>query len=139
MTREIKFRAWDKRLGKYVCLLSLTNKGEAQVTEYTSPDRVKPLQYWLSSDEVVLEQDTGLKDKNGERICEGDIVQIAGERASIVFDEELASYMGRFLVEYHNQILESNDYIHAFCPHDIEVIGNIHENPELLKKGEQNE
>ena len=85
--------------------------------------------YWEEIDEerYVVEQSTGLTDKNGREIYENDVVQIAGERASIVFDEKLASYMGRFLVEYRNQKVEYNDYIFAFCPDDIEVIGNIHE------------
>ena len=84
-------------------------------------------------DKVILEQYTGLKDKNGKEIYVGDVVQIPGERASIVFDEKKASYMGRFLVEYGNRKIESNDYIFDFCPNDIEAIGNVHQNPELLE------
>lgn len=149
MTREIKFRVWDKKDKKY-----LLPEKQGFVILPTSPSFGVTIPYenrsnpgnmdeecidWADADLLMeryeLEQHTGLKDKNGKEIYEGDIVQIAGERASIVFDKELASYMGRFLVGGLDQIIEFNDYIHAFCPHDIEVIGNIHENGELLEKG----
>ena len=68
-----------------------------------------------------LMQYTGMKDKNGKEIYEGDIVKILGAGKSFVFYQD-----GSFLVRFpeENTLLWS-----VIC----EVIGNIYENPELLK------
>lgn len=81
---------------------------------------------------VIIERDTGLKDKNGKRICEGDIVEldwyIYGDKpayrvqSEVIFDEEGA----RVRNGEHSDLLK-------YCT-GVEVIGNIHENPELLEE-----
>ena len=63
---------------------------------------------------------TGLKDKNGELIYEGDIISRGEDRGVIKYDDETASYYIRWK--------ESETFIE-----DCEVIGNIYENPELLE------
>lgn len=82
----------------------------------------------------VIEQYTGLKDKNGKEIYEGDVVldYYDGEDAFIVeWDKDIASFR-----------LTGTDHIASvsfdnFDPDiDLEVIGNIHENPELLEEEE---
>lgn len=65
-------------------------------------------------------QYTGLKDKNGKLIYEGDIISRGEDRGVIKYDDETASYYIRWK--------ESETFIE-----DCEVIGNIYENPELLE------
>ena len=87
-------------------------------------------------------QYTGLTDKNGVRIFEGDIVRYAerrlgGEDVSVAFpvtfDEGGFCAHHYFLNNWLRNGLGGNTKLE-----DIEVIGNIHDNPELLKGGEDN-
>ena len=71
-------------------------------------------------------QYTGLTDKNGVRIFEGDIVRYEDDIGYVIYNGDDA----RFLVDSPNMYI-SMDYSNEF-----EVIGNIHDNPELLEGGE---
>lgn len=75
--------------------------------------------YVVYSDTVG--QYTGLKDKYGERIFEGDIVRIQSENYEVKY------LLGQFFVGINMPI--------AYKRFECEVIGNIHDNPELLKEG----
>lgn len=72
-----------------------------------------------------LMQSTGLFDEYGKEIFEGDIVLIYGEKISKVFYSQ-----GSFCVD----ILNGGTPLHGFSPKQLEVIGNIYENPELLEE-----
>ena len=74
-------------------------------------------------------QFTGLVDKNGVRIFEGDIVRYEDDIGYVIYNGDDA----RFLLDSPNRYI-SMDYSNEF-----EVIGNIHDNPELLKVGDNNE
>lgn len=129
--REIKFRAWIKDENIMVQVKSLhlgTNKimygisGEYHYGNIT-----------VSIDKVKLMQYTGLKDKNGKEIYEGDIIKInvAGvinKRVKVVCEN------GAFGVYWKawGEPREELHYFNSFCNTEFEVLGNIYENPELL-------
>lgn len=74
-------------------------------------------------------QYTGLKDRNGVKIFEGDIVKYGDTIHRVIFDDRNGSAVFGIMI--------SNVETWAFCsmvpPDRMEVIGNIYDNPELLK------
>lgn len=113
MSRPIKFRAWGKNSKEYL--------GDS--SQGFNMEELSRLSGQFANWE--LEQYTGLKDKNGKEIYEGDILQI---------DDHI---LGDFEVVWHNlswKIKRSVGFesLSVHKTEDIVVIGNIHENPELL-------
>ncbi|MEE3747183.1 YopX family protein [Streptococcus suis] len=74
---------------------------------------------------AVLMQSTGVFDKNGKEIFEGDVVNIFGEKLSKIYYSD-----GAFCVD----ILIGGTPLHAFLSEQLEIIGNIHRNPELMEE-----
>lgn len=117
--REIKFRAWDKSCDKMYCsdaydrLKDFFRHYEFIKSKY--PDLVELMQY------------TGLKDKNGVEIYEGDIVEIEMTRSFVVCWNTAAGF--RFNSYMPNGLIDNLWEASKIG----EVIGNVYENSELLK------
>lgn len=131
-----KFRAWDKREN---------TMRDVAVLHFTKGGKVNSIEYWKTPSELksyhvrnlVLMQSTGLKDKNGVEIFEGDIVQ---------YRDGEYSYLGivkRDCYQFFIDGIEPDDnydFIDVSNTFDgtssLEILGNIHENPELLEVAE---
>lgn len=131
--REIKFRAWDNEKREFLSGdYEPISVGDSKVV--TGGD----WQGLYLTDKYVIEQYTGLKDRNGKEIYEGDIVseefEYAGEKTKTIWqvrwcDDECAfelRYVSGFEVEDCSLVADDEE--------NYEVIGNIHENPELLER-----
>lgn len=84
----------------------------------------------------TIGQYTGLTDKNGNKIFEGDVVKsddLYGEPLSVIFNENCGTFQVLFKDGYSEGFLEQYTDVNH-----LEVIGNITDNPELLKEREQN-
>lgn len=92
--------------------------------------------YMVSAEDLVLMQSTGLKDKNGKEIFDGDVFEIEDEgevlgNVKLTWDKERAVFMIEgisvdVIVPFH-EIVSDEDYSYR-------VVGNIYENPELLEE-----
>lgn len=139
--REIKFRAWDSF---YKMMIHSSYKDFSVLSEF-----FKELEGRKEND-CVLMQYTGLKDKNGKEIYEGDIVSVLdktsrenpyiGEVKWNEFVTGFECYPKEIMhsLFLHNPNPEQNliDELKRFMryPRTIEIIGNIYERPELLTK-----
>jgi len=129
--REIKFRAWDK-VTKEMCQVTrlMWNEGRGR---YTEPMRklthisCNGVQMYHLADGYELMQNTGLVDKNGKEIYEGDIVKHLkyGGAWEVVYSLENTGY------DLKNG--EHSMHLSSLCCPYLEAIGNQYENSELLK------
>ena len=119
--RTIKFRAWVTTENCFIQHKEVIERVHLQFCDN------------LGGHKDIVELFTGLHDKNGKEVFEGDIVRhekwdvIQGKYVysdhEVYFDDELLEFGLR----------ESNELFHCQFLDEFEVVGNIHENPNLLK------
>lgn len=132
--RELKFRFWDKRYKKYVEPYAICLDGRAIVVNKPCNDLET-----LDSERAIIEQYTGLKDKNGKEIYEGDIVRYGRHLSGIIPPESLTAVVKWWSgEEEYYPCCTSSGFSLPFSEDGYEVIGNIHENPELLEASDVN-
>ncbi len=132
MNREIKFRIWADNKFYNKCLVGNTNNTNDE--KWTCPMVwLEKQKEWVHCDNGIICQYTGLHDKDGQEIYEGDIVycqtKFGKAKAIIKFID------GKF-VAYWDSILTHPQNGHCIACYEInkrfEVIGNIYDNSELL-------
>jgi len=130
--REIKFRAWEynNKTKRYEMNNSPLLYDSECFAEWSQVDLNRALNRGGVADsdienKSIFMQYTGLKDKNGKDIFEGDIIKVNGRNMEVFFED---GYFGWG---------QEHDGKYSFDPFDgeeVEVIGNIYENLELIKE-----
>lgn len=149
MKREIKFRAWmtkDKKMVEISDLHFVTGIFQAKAWEGMEKHFVSDMGYisanWGEHGNPIM-QFTGLHDKNGKEIFEGDIVKCNknipekydnhGRKGEVVYRNKEA----QFVVENEYGFAITSLYVFGIARGEVsclEVIGNVFENPELIGK-----
>lgn len=129
MTRLIKFRAFVQDVKEMQSVLMIWLNGDNYGLQFTN-GTTTTLSTTAAKEGVKLMQFTGLKDKNGKEIYEGDICKchdhptgIEDATGEVIFDQ------GRYWIGT-GSICSLDDYGTAWT----EVLGNIYENPELIPR-----
>ncbi|WP_172921783.1 MULTISPECIES: YopX family protein [unclassified Streptococcus] len=127
-----KFRVWDSVEKKFVEHFFITDNG--LICNMEKPTSDSKLLIPIEKSELILMQSTGLKDKNGKEIFEGDVLEIQDEgevlgNAKLTWDNEQAVFMIEAIsvddIAPFHEILSDESYSYR-------VVGNIYENKELL-------
>ncbi|MDU2237218.1 MAG: YopX family protein [Streptococcus mitis] len=125
-----KFRAWMKSL-KWMCDVTNISFDSKFVDICQQGDTERYTEMSVEFDEITLMQSTGLFDRNGKEIFEGDILDYRGRKALVRWHGSYASFIYRFVDELQNRNTEWKPLYLAYMK--CEIIGNIYENPELLE------
>lgn len=130
MSREIKFRAWGKNSHEYL----------RDIDNFYRGFSIKELGYIEHLEEWELMQYTGLTDKAGKEIYEGDFLQWEDWQQELTEKPDIyvaawLSEAAKFVLKCYRGglYLEPQDISFRSCK-EFEVIGNLYENPELLKE-----
>ena len=129
--RQIKFRAWLKNFQKMVDVVEIDFLEGCIVwiyDDYINQEQIKEVDKF---EDIILMQYTGIKDKNGVEIYEGDVIKTDdNHKFKVIWDET------RFIGV--DSVRDGNGYICYIDSHykdgksRLEIIGNIYDNPELM-------
>lgn len=119
-----KFRAWDKE--------TKTMNGMAEIYR----NRNQEIELHPRDDEIILMQSTGLKDKNGKEIFEGDAIAIEVDDTGMPINARVFQNSKIGVLMFH--VFEDNEdvpMVELLEDNSVafEIVGNIYENPELLE------
>ena len=129
--RSLKFRAWGGATNEHPAKMVYDIENETGYGGECFGDYLDPSMGWN------VMQFTGLHDKNGREVFEGDVLKIdgGGDIIPVVVSFKYASFG---ITWPEGNFAELKYYFDMpFC--DVEVLGNIYENPELLKELSENE
>ena len=140
--REIKFRAWDRINGMFR-KQQMIKEPSLSRSDISKGCRINDV---FNDKEFIFMQYTGLKDSKYNKICDGDIVLRKGKMYRIIFE------IGSFMLSPIDDIDMDEEFINCWNDHvyplsqlyfengdledilsDLTIIGNIHENKELLE------
>lgn len=114
--KQIKFRVWNKNENQY---------DDPSLLEVFNSNGVLGHLYDCRQEYTVIEQWTGLLDKNNKEIYEGDIVECV--HAKYTYKVEYSLNEAAFVLRD-----QDGDFVYL-SDYEVVVIGNVYENPELLK------
>ncbi|MGX6423273.1 YopX family protein [Streptococcus infantarius] len=127
-----KFRAWDKKCNEmFKDTFAITESGQVIIVEqesvFDTPD-------YVFTDDLIIMQSTGLKDKNGIEVFENDVIRDSdGFEGIVQYDESYGMYGIAYLPTKSNGIDMTFEELKDKYRNKFEVVGNIYENPELLE------
>lgn len=134
---RFRFRVWDKNGNSYISeeddadFLYLGDNGKLTVGLYNGDE--DDITY-LKEEDLIIEQCTGLKDKKGRLIYEGDIVKrhskYSEEEKDVILQVEWNCKGGRYITTDKKH----DNWFFSMFEYEYEILGNIHENPELIQE-----
>ena len=125
--KGLKFRVWSERQKTYDYKFPYNYMGDFYVSTGGKlfSDFGNSVAPEVKQDDFIIEQYTGLKDENGKDIYEGDIVSVRNKNRKNEYD------IG--VVEFGKAAFRCPFLLGKYHSGQVEVIGNIHENPDLLE------
>jgi uncharacterized phage protein (TIGR01671 family) len=142
MNRIFKFRVWNlkhKQWINHVAVIDCPGNIGSHFVAVHDDGRTEQAIVGLPKEENIIQQFTGLTDKNGKEIYEGDVIKSRYEILfECYFNNDEASFRMKEIKDlpYDGNSRVSSAYLDpvGIADYELEVIGNIYENPELLTK-----
>lgn len=151
MNDRFKFRVWNKHINEYCDIQNLFILPTGEIGYFITDGSYPHQRKFMHQEDMIIEMCTGLKDKNGNLIYDGDVVRYSYGSKGIV---SFGKYTGCFAVgweniyqnliglylddyygsDYNGRLKINHDYPHSSITEedvsDFEIIGNVHEQTE---------